>query len=399
MTTLLISAGIALFGVLGAVLLTVAAREERATREGAAAPTVGSSEARNTHIGGQRVPSGAWTMEDARLVEMADALGRQVSTGSNDIAGYLTGKRVLVTGAGGSVGAELARQINRSSPGSLILLDRDESGLRDVQLSIYGHGLLDSPDTVLVDIRDQAALARVFAEHKPEIVFHAAALTHLPMLERFPDEGWKTNILGTLNLLRLSARHGVEHFVNISTDEAANPSSVLGTTKRIAEQLTAWQGEHIKSRHYVSVRFGNVLGSRGSVLNTFNAQIKAGGPITVTHPDVTRYFMTIQEVCQLVLQAGAMGGLGAVMVLDMGEPVRILDVAKRMIALSGATGVDIVFTGLRPGEKLHETHLADDEHATRTDHPKIMSVTVPPLDPTDLTDLAAGRLSHGVSGA
>jgi FlaA1/EpsC-like NDP-sugar epimerase len=325
---------------------------------------------------------------DIRPVEIGDVLGRhQVSTSITDIAGYVTGKRVLITGAGGSIGSELARQVHKFGPDSLVMLDRDESALHAVQLSIYGHGLLDKPDTVLVDIRDQAALAKVFKEQRPEIVFHAAALKHLPMLERFPDEGWKTNVLGTLNLLRLSARYDVAHFVNISTDKAADASSVLGTTKRVAEQLTAWQAEHTEG-HYISVRFGNVLGSRGSMLHTFNAQIGAGGPITVTHPDVTRYFMTIPEACELVVQAGALGSSGSVMVLEMGEPVKILDVAKRMISLSGARGVDIVFTGLRPGEKLHEVLFSEDEAAVRTNHSMIRCVSVPPLDPAELTDLA-----------
>ena len=244
---------------------------------------------------------------DLRPVEISDVLGRhQVSTSLTDIAGYLTGKRVLITGAGGSIGSELSRQVRKFGPATLVMLDRDESALHAVQLSIFGHGMLDRPDTVLVDIRDHAALAEVFAEHRPEIVFHAAALKHLPMLERFPAEGWKTNVLGTLNLLRLSDAHGVEHFVNISTDKAAESSSVLGSTKRLAEQLTAWQAKQ-GTGNYLSVRFGNVLGSRGSMLHTFTAQIEAGGPITVTHPDVTRYFMTIPEACELVVQAGAMG--------------------------------------------------------------------------------------------
>ncbi len=325
---------------------------------------------------------------DIRPVEIGDVLGRhQVATDLSSIAGYLTGKRVLITGAGGSIGAELARQVHHFGPAALTLLDRDESALHAVQLSIYGHGLLDSPDTVLADIRDLDSLRAVFETYRPEIVFHAAALKHLPMLERFPDEGWKTNVLGTLNLLRLAAEHDVEHFVNISTDKAADATSVLGATKRTAEQLTAWQAAQT-GRAYISVRFGNVLGSRGSMLHTFNAQIAAGGPITVTHPDVSRYFMTIPEACELVVQAGALGDAGEVMVLEMGEPVRILDVAKQMIALSGARGVEVVFTGLRPGEKLHETLFGDDEQPTSTEHPMIRSVTVPPLDPAYLTELS-----------
>ena len=325
---------------------------------------------------------------DLRQVEIGDVLGRhQVSTDLSAIAGYLTGKRILITGAGGSIGSELARQVHKFGPATLIMLDRDESALHAVQLSIYGHGLLDNPDTVLVDIRDVESLAKVFETHKPEIIFHAAALKHLPMLERYPDEGWKTNVLGTLNLLELAAEHDVEHFVNISTDKAADATSVLGTTKRAAEQLTAWQAAQTK-RRYISVRFGNVLGSRGSMLHTFTAQIAAGGPVTVTHPDVTRYFMTIPEACELVVQAGAVGRSGEVMVLEMGEPVKILEVAQRMIRLSRAHGVEIVFTGLRPGEKLHEKLFGDDEHSRSTNHPMIRSVSVPVLDPSHLSDLA-----------
>ncbi len=331
--------------------------------------------------GGQVKPA------DIRPVEIGDVLGRhQITTDLSSIAGYLSGKRVLITGAGGSIGSELARQLHRFGPSALVMLDRDESALHAVQLSIFGHGLLDSPETVLSDIRDKEALRAVFAAHRPEIIFHAAALKHLPMLERFPAEGWKTNVLGTLNLLELSAELGVERFVNISTDKAADPTSVLGSTKRIAEQLTAWQAQ-VTGLPYMSVRFGNVLGSRGSMLHTFNTQIAAGGPITVTHPDVTRYFMTIPEACELVVQAGAMGDGGAAMVLEMGEPVRILDVAHRMISLSHARGIEVVFSGLRPGEKLHEVLFSEEEDARPTEHPMIRSVAVPPIDPVELRDL------------
>lgn len=329
-------------------------------------------------VGGQVRPT------DIRPVEISDVLGRhQIETDLSSIAGYLTGKRVLITGAGGSIGSELARQVHKFGPESLVLLDRDESALHAVQLSIFGHGMLDTPETVLSDIRDRDSLRTVFAQLRPEIVFHAAALKHLPILERFPDEGWKTNVVGTLHLLELSSEFEVERFVNISTDKAADAKSVLGLTKRLAEQLTSWQAQQT-GKPYMSVRFGNVLGSRGSMLHTFNAQIEAGGPITVTHPDVTRYFMTIPEACQLVVQAGAMGDGGAVMVLEMGDPVRILDVAERMVSLSGARGVDIVFTGLRPGEKLHEVLFSSDERASETTHPMIRSVEVPPVDPSSL---------------
>ena len=325
-----------------------------------------------------------------REVDITDVLGRHpIDTDLGDIADYLMGRRVLITGAGGSIGSELARQVHRFGPASLVLLDRDESALHAVQLSLHGHGLLDGEDTVLNDIRDLEALDAVFAHHRPEIVFHAAALKHLPLLERFPDEGWKTNVEGTRNVLDAAHRHGVEHLVNISTDKAAAATSVLGSTKRLAEQVTAWYAE-TTGRRYISVRFGNVLGSRGSMLHTFNTQIAQGGPITVTHPDVTRYFMTIPEACELVVQAGAIGLPGDVLVLDMGTPVKILDVAHRMIATSGKR-IDITFTGLREGEKLHEVLFSDLEDPAPTKHPMVRSVSVPPVDPAVLPELRSNR--------
>jgi FlaA1/EpsC-like NDP-sugar epimerase len=325
-----------------------------------------------------------------RQVDITDVLGRHpIDTDLGDIADYLSGRRVLITGAGGSIGAELARQVHRFGPSKLVLLDRDESALHAVQLSIQGHGLLDGEDTVLNDIRDYEALDLVFARHRPEIVFHAAALKHLPLLERFPDEGWKTNVEGTRNVLEAAHQHGVEHLVNISTDKAAAATSVLGATKRLAEQITAWYAADT-GRRYISVRFGNVLGSRGSMLETFNTQIERGGPITVTHPEVTRYFMTIPEACELVIQAGAIGLPGEVLVLDMGTPVKILDVARRMIATSGKR-IDITFTGLREGEKLHEVLFSDHEDPAPTKHPMVRSVAVPAVDPSSLAELRSRR--------
>ncbi|MPV37606.1 NAD-dependent epimerase/dehydratase family protein [Georgenia subflava] len=327
---------------------------------------------------------------DIRPVDIADILGRrQVKTDLGAIADYLGGKRVLITGAGGSIGSELARQVHRFGPEELILLDRDESALHAVQLSIYGKGLLDTPDMALSDIRDADALRRIFEQHRPEIVFHAAALKHLPMLEMYPEEGWKTNVLGSLNVLTLAAEFDVQVFVNVSTDKAADPTSVLGRTKRLAEQLTAWQAEHANGR-YMSVRFGNVLGSRGSMLQTFNSQIDAGGPVTVTHPDITRYFMTIPEACELVMQAGAIGGPGEVLVLDMGTPVKILDVAQRLIARSGKN-IEIVFTGLRHGEKMHEDLFGEAESGKRSSHPLISHVTAPALAPEELNAMHTSR--------
>lgn len=322
-------------------------------------------------------------LSDIREVDVEDLLGRhQVETNLQEIAGYLTGHTVLVTGAGGSIGSELARQVHKFGPKELVLLDRDESALHAVQLSIYGQGLLDTPDIVLCDIRDSAALEAIFDLHRPDVVFHAAALKHLPMLEQYPEEGWKTNVAGTLNVLRAARKHGCAHFVNISTDKAADPSCVLGQTKRLAERLTSWFASRYDGA-WISVRFGNVLGSRGSMLSTFTTQIKMGGPLTVTHPEVSRFFMTIPEACELTIQAGAIGGPGEVLVLDMGEPVLILDVAERLIA-QASKKIDIIFTGLRPGEKMHEVLFSNDEVGVHREHPLISHVPVPPLDPEDL---------------
>ncbi|MGH9056357.1 MAG: polysaccharide biosynthesis protein, partial [Acidimicrobiales bacterium] len=321
------------------------------------------------------------TTGDIRPVTPADFLGRRaISTQVDLIAGYLTGRRVLVTGAGGSIGSELCRQIHRYGPASLVMLDRDESAIHQVQLSIEGRALLDDRALALCDIRDAEALADVFDEHRPEVVFHAAALKHLPLLEMWPAEAVKSNVRGTENVLAAARAFGVTRFVNISTDKAVNPTSVLGYSKRIGERLTAGASRNADGA-YLSVRFGNVLGSRGSVLTTFGAQIAAGGPLTVTDPEVTRYFMTVEEAVELVIQAGAVGRGGEVLVLDMGEPVRIADVAARMVAAAGQP-VEVVYTGLRPGEKLREELFGDGEVDERPVHPLISHVAVDAL-PTD----------------
>ncbi len=323
-----------------------------------------------------------------RAFNVDDLLGRRpIQTDLSAIAEYLNGKVVLVTGAGGSIGSELSRQLKRMGPSKLLLLDRDESALHAVQLSIYGQGLLDTDDIVLCDIRDEDALRKIFTKHRPQVVFHAAALKHLPMLEQYPEEGWKTNVLGSLNVLTAAREVGVERFVNISTDKAADATSVLGQTKRLAERLTAHLAEET-GVPYLSVRFGNVLGSRGSVLYTFRAQIERGGPLTVTHPDVTRFFMTIPEACELVLQAGAIGRPADVLVLDMGKPVKIVDVAKRLLEESGRTDIEIEFTGLRPGEKLHEVLFSDGEQNVQSRHPLISRVSVPSISADEV--LVAG---------
>jgi FlaA1/EpsC-like NDP-sugar epimerase len=320
----------------------------------------------------------ALSTKDLRPVSEADLLGRHhIDTEMDSIAGYLTGRRVLVTGAGGSIGSELCRQVHRFSPSRLIMLDHDESGLHHAQLSIEGRAMLDDRSLVVCDIRDAQAMAAVFDELHPEVVFHAAALKHLPLLEMWPQEAVKTNVIATLNVLEQSVIFGVDRFVNISTDKAAKPCSVLGYTKRLGERLTASIAEN-SSGTYLSVRFGNVLGSRGSVLTAFRTQVEGGGPITVTDPEITRYFMTIEEAVQLVVQAGAVGKNGEVLVLDMGSPVRIADVAKRL-AREAPTPIDIVFTGLRPGEKMHEDLFGDGEVDRRPIHSLISQVPVPPL--------------------
>jgi FlaA1/EpsC-like NDP-sugar epimerase len=317
-------------------------------------------------------------ISDVRPVTEDDLLGRHaVDTDVEAIAGYLTGRRVLVTGAGGSIGAELCRQIWTYAPAALVMLDRDESSLHAIQLAIEGRALLDSRNLVVADIRDQRRLADVFAEHRPEVVFHTAALKHLPLLELYPGEAVKTNVVGTKLLLEAAQEAAVERFVNISTDKAADPISVLGYSKRIAERFTAAVGE--QNPGYISVRFGNVLGSRGSVLTSFRAQIDAGGPVTVTHGSATRFFMTVQEAVQLVIQAGALGGRGEALVLDMGEPVSIMEVAHRLVG-AAEHPVDIVQTGLRPGEKVHEVLVGRGETALPTSHAAITQVGVPALD-------------------
>lgn len=320
-----------------------------------------------------------------RNIEIQDLIARTpIDTNVEEIAGYLTGKRVLVTGAGGSIGSELARQIMKFGPRELILLDRDETGLQETQISIEGNGLLNTDNVLLADIRDPDLLNKAFLDRKPQVVFHAAALKHLPLLEQYPDEAWKTNVIGTLNVLHAAQAARVETFVNVSTDKAANPTSVLGHSKRVAEKLTAWMAIQEKERaRYVSVRFGNVIGSRGSMLPVFTRLIEQGGPLTVTHPEVTRYFMTIPEACQLVMQAGGIGSGGEVLILDMGEPVKILDVAKKMIQLSGKN-IEIVFTGLRNGEKLHEVLIGESERDKRPFHKLITHANVGVLSPTKL---------------
>ena len=336
---------------------------------------------------------------DIREPTERDLMGRHsIETDLDQAASYLRDKRVLVTGAGGSIGSELCRQIAQFGPAELIMFDRDESALHEVQLSISGRALLDTPDLLLLDIRDRERVKAVFCERRPEVVFHAAALKHLPLLEAYPVEGFKTNVWGTLAVLEAAEAAGVECFVNVSTDKAADPCSMLGYSKRVAEGLTAGVDERARGR-FLSVRFGNVLGSRGSVLTAFQKQLEQGGPLTVTHPEATRYFMTVEEAVQLVLQAGAIGEGGRVLVLDMGDPVNIAEVAEQL-AQSVKPARPIEFVGLRGGEKLHEDLFAESETPAPTAHELIRSVAVPPLHgdcvrhfpPTISAERASGAL-------
>lgn len=334
---------------------------------------------------------GRATTRDLRDVNVEDLLGRRpIKLDTTAIAEQIAGRSVLVTGAGGSIGSELCRQIARFGPAKLYMLDRDESGLLATQMSLTGDGLLQSDQVMLADIRDLEAIRAVFAAARPDLVFHTAALKHLPLLEAFPLEGWKTNVMGTLNVLTAAAETGVGTFVNISTDKAAQPTCVLGYSKRVAERLTA-DFAATQPGQYVSVRFGNVLGSRGSVLHTFTAQIARGGPVTITHPEVERFFMLIPEACQLVLEAAAIGRDGEVMVLDMGEQVKIRDVADTLIRMSGRKDVSISYTGLRHGEKLSEDLFSAGEGAKPSSNPLITSVGVPSLDASSvaLLDIAS----------
>lgn len=312
------------------------------------------------------------------MIDPYSLLGRQpipiVPDGS-----YVKGKRVLVTGAGGSIGSELCGLLASFRPAELIMLDRDESALHALQLGMTGRALLDDDSTVLGDIRDKLWINKIMITRKPDIVFHAAALKHLPMLQRYPGEAYKTNVLGTRNVLRAAVAARVDVLVNISTDKAADPTCVLGSSKRVAERLVSWHAP----RRYMSVRFGNVLNSRGSVLETFRGQMAMGIPLTVTDPEVCRYFMTSHEAVSLVVHAGAIGRPGRALVMDMGEPVRIVDIAKRLIDMDGGMG-KIVYTGMRDGEKVCEDMLGFGEVDSRPEHPLIRQVDVPPLQSSRL---------------
>ena len=319
--------------------------------------------------------AGQVSLQQVREVQIEDLLRREpVETDAQAIHGYLYNKRVAITGAGGSIGSELCRQIAAIGPGLLLLIGHGENSIFKIEQEMRRNFPAIPVRPIIVDIRDRERLAWVFRTWQPQIVFHAAAHKHVPLMECNMVEAVTNNILGTCNVVRAAADVDVERLVMISSDKAVHPLSVMGATKRIAEMVVQETARAI-ARPYVVVRFGNVLGSRGSVIPLFKEQIKAGGPVTVTHAEMTRYFMTIPEAVHLVLQAGVLGICGEIFVLDMGQPVKVLDLAKDLIELSGFKpneDIDIIFTGIRPGEKLHETLFYSDEVQTRTAHEKIM---------------------------
>jgi FlaA1/EpsC-like NDP-sugar epimerase len=306
-------------------------------------------------------------------IDVAELLGRPtVNLDTPELQRFLATKTILVSGAGGSIGSEICRQIMRFCPGRLVLLEQAENALYDIDCELRQRWIGSEIHPRIADICDATRLESIFAEFRPQVIFHCAAHKHVPMMELNPGEAIKNNVFGTKTIADAAGKFAAAAFVMVSSDKAVNPSSVMGATKRVAELYVQWLSTRHKTR-FVAVRFGNVLGSSGSVVPLFKKQIAAGGPVTVTHPDMQRYFMTIPEASQLVLQAGSIGQGGEIFVLDMGDPVKILDLAHRLIAKAGITkkDIEIQFTGIRPGEKLFEELARDDERTRPTTHPKI----------------------------
>ena len=327
-------------------------------------------------------------IKQVRDVDIEDLLGREpIEVDFNLMGSYIQDSTILVTGAGGSIGSELCRQIANIRPKKLIMLDNYENNLYSIQQELirkYGDSI--KMIAVVASIREQKRMEKIFDKYRPEVVFHAAAHKHVPLMENSPGEAIKNNIFGTLNVAMLSSKYNVKRFLLISTDKAVNPTNIMGATKRAAEMIIQSLNEESKTE-FVAVRFGNVLGSNGSVIPLFKKQIEEGGPVTVTHPKIIRYFMTIEEAVGLVIQAGGMAKGGEIFVLDMGEPVKILDLAKNLIRLSGFepdVDIKIVFTGLRPGEKLYEELLMSEEGLLDTKHKKIFIGRPIDFDKNDL---------------
>lgn len=333
---------------------------------------------------------GKVALQQLREVQVEDLLGREpVQIDLEEIAGYLEQAVVLVTGAGGSIGSELCRQVARFNPSRLILLGHDENPIFETEQELRYLFPSLHLETVIADVKDRLRIDQVFSLYKPQVVFHAAAHKHVPLMEANPGEAMKNNILGTYNVALTAGNHGANTFVLISTDKAVNPTSIMGATKRVAEMVIQSLNGTNNTR-YVAVRFGNVLGSRGSVIPTFKEQIARGGPVTVTHPEMTRYFMTIPEAVQLVIQAGAMAKGGEIFVLDMGKPVKIIDLAYDLIRLSGLepeVDIEIKFIGMRPGEKLYEELLTAEEGTTATKHKRIFVAKPNGVNPAVIEDL------------
>lgn len=319
--------------------------------------------------------NGNVTAQTIRKVSLIDLIGREeINLDRNSIEGYIKDKRVLITGAGGSIGSELVRHCLTYKPDLLILLDNSENNLFQIESECHENGETHSISAVLANIKNKEYMNNVFASYKPEVVFHAAAYKHVPMQELHPYQAVLTNVQGTINLVELSVYHRVEKFVLVSTDKAVNPVNVMGATKRLAEMMIQ-SADGLNGTKFMAVRFGNVIGSSGSAVPLFQEQIKKGGPVTLTHPDMKRYFMSIPEAAQLILQAGALGKGNEIFVLEMGDPIKIKDLTYDLIRLSGfEPGVDISikYIGLRPGEKMFEELVKDDEQIIMTKHDKIM---------------------------
>ncbi len=330
--------------------------------------------------------NGEFNIDQIHSIKIEDLLQRPtINLNINKIQKELTNKVILVTGAAGSIGSEIVRQLVRFAPEKIILIDQAESALFDFDYELNANfkDYLNQTqlEIIVANVTDEIRMRKIFNQHNPDYVFHAAAYKHVPLMENNPYEAIKVNILGTKNIADLSVEFEVNKFVMVSTDKAVNPTNVMGATKRMAEMYTQSMNS-LGATRFIITRFGNVLGSSGSVIPLFTKQIKAGGPVTVTHPEITRYFMTISEASQLVLEAGAMGQGSEVFVFDMGQPVKVVDLAKKMIQLSGfeeGKDIKISFTGLRPGEKLYEELLNDNENTIPTHHPKIMRAKVPAL--------------------
>ncbi|MBK8847695.1 MAG: polysaccharide biosynthesis protein [Bacteroidetes bacterium] len=331
---------------------------------------------------------GELSFKQIKKIKVEDLLERDpIVLDTEAISTELNNKTILITGAAGSIGSEIVRQVINFNPAALILLDTAESALYDLEQELKSANPDNNINYYIADIKNELRMATIFGKHKPEVVFHAAAYKHVPLMEENVSEAVANNIFGTCMVTDTAIKYGCKKMVMVSTDKAVNPTNVMGASKRIAEMYCQWQNKQHMTR-FVTTRFGNVLGSNGSVIPLFKKQIEDGKNITVTHPDITRYFMTIPEACQLVLEAGTIGQGGEIFVFDMGTPVRIADLAQKMITLSGlkeGRDIEIKYTGLRPGEKLYEELLNDSENVVPTHHPKIKKAKLADVEGDMLT--------------